>query len=364
MAERSSQGSVHHRKPLTVLTVNTDGGIGERNWELTLQNNGFDDDDGDHLQGGDVYEILGKGQAWKGFRWRTRKYLARLKQLRAQYGPLHIVLTTDCLDVLFIRSQQDLLRAFHATKADVVISADHIQMVGCFSNSTSRGMAASILKKRLGDSEENLWVNAGLIMGYVDGMIRVYTRMLPYEDDQEGLQMAYLADPSLGMLDCRNQLFGTLESMQHFTRGFALSRLGSKQPKSTIACLDLEHASGLVQHRTTLSFPCVLHFPCKRALVYNEFLEAWKESQQQRMRRQGYGHAVWMHDLQPLLARSLSGWCLPLYIKSTVSAHKREVSIVLVLTAAFVLGLLLRRCIVRARNVNFGVDRLLPSIQQ
>jgi hypothetical protein len=349
------------RKPLTVLTVNTDGGIGERNWELTLQNHGFGDT---------VYEILGKGQAWKGFDWRSRKYLARLKQLRAQYGPRHIVLTTDCLDVLFIRSQQDLLRTFHAIKANVVISADHMQMVGDFSNSTSRSMAANILKKRLGASEENLWVNAGLIMGYVDGMIRLYTSMLPYEDDQEGLQMAYLADPSLGMLDCRQQLFGTLESLQHLTRGF-FGLDASKKSNSTIACLDLEHASGFVQHRTTRTFPCVLHFPCKRALVYNEFLEAWKESQQQstqRMQRQGYGHAVWMHDLQPLTARPLSGWCLPLYIKSAVGAHKREVSIVLVLAAAFVLALLLRKCIVRARqsplsSMSSLSSSLGPSIQ-
>jgi hypothetical protein len=309
---------------LTVLSVNTDDCIALQNWKLSLHSNGFQ-----HVT------ILGMGQAWKGFDWRSKMYLRHLQHLRQKWGPNHIVLTADSTDVIFVQNQDVLLHRFKQFNKRVVISADATQFVGQFANATSRQMARNIIMKRL-DASANakvstspyIWINAGLCMGYVDDMMRLYGRITNYKDDQEGVQMEWLSDPTLCYLDTHQQLFGTVCGLEYL----------GQAPKSGMLKQISLTMSNQWKQTITGTCPCIMHFPGKITSPYNAFIMDWQTALLSQ-------HATaWQHKLECIPSRNLGGFAFLKGAASTcIRAHRKEISTTgTVLLIAFVLMSMVR----------------------
>jgi len=327
---------------MTVVTVNTDESIALDNWKLSLTNNGYSE-----------YAILGLGQKWRGFKWRSKMYLKYLRKLKQQYGGNHIVMTCDSTDVLFLQPMNDLVHKFKVLEQTVVVSADDTQLVGQFANGLTRELAAQIIEKRLGERSSSssktnkqgirtcpryMWVNAGLCIGYVDYVIALYERLKSYEDDQEGLQIEWLADPDLCFIDYHQHLFANLSGMRHIV---------TMNRDDLVNDLVFDHEHNRYKHRVTKTWPSVVHFPGKITTTYNNFVKRWHRD----TRDLDSAEFCWQEDLRIVSNRGLGGfWSISFYAKTLVKAHRREIKVGISVMAAVVISFVIWKILKHRRN--------------
>jgi hypothetical protein len=308
--------------PLVVLTLNTNQSMALDNWKLSLTQQGYG-----HVK------ILGLGKKWKGFVWKTEMYIKFLHRLHAQYGDDLIVMTCDSTDVMFLRSQGALLHTFRTMHQNIVVSADHTQLVGAFGNRTVRDITKKIIEKRLSAADATgsltpyIWINSGLCMGYVKHMIALYEKIRLYEDDQEGVQMEWLADPTLCWVDNHQHLFATVSGMKH------IGKLNSCKDSNLV----LDPSSHTHIHTITRTHPCVIHFPGKITSTYNQFIQEW-----QQYMRDTHLTPTWHEGLQTVPSRHLGGlWAWKFYASTFLKAHKRETNIGATVMVTVIVAMLL-----------------------
>jgi len=300
---------------LTVLTVATNACVALDNWKLSLAANGY----------GNV-KIVGLSQKWRGFDWRSRMYLKHLKLLAQKYGDRHIVMTSDSTDVIFMQSQSMLLDKFKSFKQDVVISGESSQNVGQFYNATSRDMAQKVVEKRFNPGTVHIWINAGLCIGYVSSMIRLYERIQQYDDDQEGIQMEWMSDPTLCHVDSGQILFTAVNGIHY---------LGKKETSGMLK--EIEFAGNDWRQVITNAYPCVMHFPGKVTSTYNVYVNDW----QMHLKKSS---DAWQHKLQEIPSRNMGGlWQWKFTAKTILKAYSREVKSYVVFVVAMIVLLVLHK---------------------
>src|SRR3989304_7904464 len=79
-----------------VYAVNTNPGPLLENWKNSLKRLGYN------------YEVLGEGEEWGGWTWRTKKYIEKLANEREE----KIFVLTDANDVFFIGDPHELMMNF------------------------------------------------------------------------------------------------------------------------------------------------------------------------------------------------------------------------------------------------------------
>src|ERR1019366_9035955 len=150
------------------------------------------------------YLILGRGEKWGGWKWRTAKYLNILANCTER-----IVVLSDATDVMFVEPPSELVRKFRKMKVPIVMGGERGLCTGKFKYDLSaRKEMVNIYKKR--DSFAYRFPNAGLIIGYTTPLLRLLSMNTEAVDDQAGFVSLHRDTPSLFKIDSETKLFANI----------------------------------------------------------------------------------------------------------------------------------------------------------
>lgn len=185
--------------PLLVIGLATDDNVYTQNWTKSL----------DHYN--IKYKLLGLGETFKGWLWRSKKYYNVLSQT----NPNQIIVITDVYDVLFQSNADIILKTFHEIRDNtrVVFCVESGNWTVCTSlidiiypfRTDSKQQSPDSLRKRSFTSSDRLRksqdnpskfpiqyreryksINCGMIFGYADRLADIYKWIIDrgYDDDQ------------------------------------------------------------------------------------------------------------------------------------------------------------------------------------
>src|ERR1019366_4975341 len=89
---------IERPRDIKVITLSTDRGAALENWIYGATKLGYD------------ITILGLGEKWGGWPWRTKKYLEAVKALPSR----SLILIVDGNDILFVRGPNSLYEAYNS----------------------------------------------------------------------------------------------------------------------------------------------------------------------------------------------------------------------------------------------------------
>jgi len=126
------------------------------------------------------YIVLGWGEVWSGWKWRSKMYLEFL----SGQDPQHIFVLMDSFDTLAAQSPEVLLRTFISFEKKLVFGAEWY----CGSKSNC-GMIPDFWKRKKTSCPRNKHINAGFVVGYSENLIEAYTAVFNSVllDDQKAL---------------------------------------------------------------------------------------------------------------------------------------------------------------------------------
>lgn len=151
---------------LTIITVATD----EEGYLPVLRK---------QLEDRDIpFEIIGLGEKWGGWKWRTDQIIDYLKN---NHNKDDIVMIVDGYDILIPGTKQDIMTKYKKFKTDVVFGVEP-----CDSQNISKAIQKvylSALKKFFGSGK--YIKNGGSFMGRTESIIKIYERIKKYYDEQD-----------------------------------------------------------------------------------------------------------------------------------------------------------------------------------
>jgi len=219
------------------------------------------------------YEILGLGERWGGWKWRTKKYLNALEQLR----PEALVLLSDCTDVLFVEPPEELERRFKALKVPIAIGGERGLSTGKYRYDLPERRRVRDRYRERKPMSSYRFPNAGLIIGYVAPLLRLLYMNRDAEDDQAGLVELYDMQPNIFYIDTDMRLFGNLvQRAPFFDDDLEVYERAKWRVEWT---LDIPHQSNTIRecrryarlvNNETNGAPCILHFAGGNWESYNE----------------------------------------------------------------------------------------------
>jgi hypothetical protein len=262
-------------RSIKVITLSTDESDALANWRYGARKLGYD------------VTVLGVGEKWGGWAWRTSKYIEAVEKLpRGTF-----VLIIDGNDILFVRGPASLLRAFRSIDRPLVFGGEATCCVGKFAATQmngERGRAMATINSR---EPLNRWKfpNAGCIMGRRDTVLAALMAVKDEPDDQAGHLGRYLDDPNCLSLDWKHAIVGNVnrpspmycvdcsaiaDNMNAFELQF-WERVTVKdliaEGRETADALKDTVGPVLYRNKETGGLPCVLHFPGGNMQAYNTF---------------------------------------------------------------------------------------------
>jgi hypothetical protein len=118
-------------------------------------------------------DIIGFGQKWGGWDWRTNKIINYLQKCKMS----DIVMLIDGFDVLVISTPEEIIEKFKKMSCNVLFSCSHISRGQPDNDSfTYKNIAFPSIKKYF-KSEHDFILNAGTIMGYSKHLLQLYLQI-------------------------------------------------------------------------------------------------------------------------------------------------------------------------------------------
>jgi len=126
---------------------------------------------------GYTIDILGFGQAWKGFAWRFDLILEKLQKLEDKD---ELILISDAFDVVFINSPDVFEERFKNLNSDIVFTCDPV------SDKWRCRCIANYYRKRLFFHKDNkLVLNGGTYAGRASDLIKMIKSIPHYNDNDD-----------------------------------------------------------------------------------------------------------------------------------------------------------------------------------
>lgn len=237
---------------LTVLSVCTNGSNpGLLNFKISLERLGYN------------YNILGLGQKWGGWSWRTKLYLSTLEKMEEQ-----IVVLSDGTDVLFVEEATLLLERFKTMKTPIVIGAERGLTTGKYKYDLAARKAMRTSYREREPNRSYRFPNGGLIIGYRTSLMHLLYANKDSEDDQAGLVELYDKDQRWFTLDTECQLFGNLvQRASFFDEDLEISE---ENWWKVVWDLSKDTRRFNLINIETGKKPCVLHFAGGNWSMYNK----------------------------------------------------------------------------------------------
>lgn len=118
-------------------------------------------------------DIIGFGQKWKGWAWRTEQIIEYLKKCHI----LDIVMLIDGFDVLVLASPDEIIQKFRKMNCNVLFSCSHMSRGQPDNNSFTYSNISFPSVKKYFQSNKNYILNAGTIMGYSKHLLQLYFQL-------------------------------------------------------------------------------------------------------------------------------------------------------------------------------------------
>lgn len=198
---------------LNVLGLATDNQWQVSNWVNSCKSNNC------------IPNIVGMGEQFKGWKWRTEKYLEFLDSRKND----EIILIMDVYDTLVVKDAKIILKKFKMMNSNVVISveecfvftAEHLKNIGRpITYEEYKSMNKTFSKYN------HISINAGLMMGYCKSLKKLLRENLIFmneilDDDQTGIWNMFLdylqrkRHDIVFKLDFKQKLFTTVSDVSN-----------------------------------------------------------------------------------------------------------------------------------------------------
>ena len=246
---------------LHVITLSTDSKGPVENWEYTAKKHGYN------------YTILGRGEKWGGWPWRTSQYIEAVRRLEDDA----IVMLCDGNDLFFVREPDVLMNAYRSYDTDLLFGGEPTCCTGKFGATSglvglyNRDIAIRKINDR---NPPTRWCfpNAGCILGSKKRVLAALEDVRNEKDDQAGYLAKYLENPSYLTIDYHSRMVGNINA---FASLYCVDcgLLDDRQKYESqfwrpVNNLNLSDHT-LYENMHTGELPAVLHFPGKNTLMYN-----------------------------------------------------------------------------------------------
>lgn len=227
---------------ILALTVNTQYSNNLEIWKRSAERYGYN------------YKILGLGEKWRGWKWRTKKYIEALKF----YNKIEIFILCDSDDLYFTGPRSEFLEKFLDFNSEIVIGTEEF----CCTGNASRGEKKETTRKlyeileRKNINTNSFSINGGCLCGYREDLLKLLNKNKDAEDDQYGYISLYIKDQNLFTPDYYQKLLGT-----HLNRNIIEKPID-----------DWEIRKGRIYNKITKTYPLVMHFPGGRFNNYKRYL--------------------------------------------------------------------------------------------
>lgn len=206
------------------------------------------------------YEIIGLGEAWSGWKWRTEQYI---KHLEGEQDGLYIL--CDANDVLAVRPPEYMISQFHkyGDNTYVLIGAEQ----GCWNDYLKKHPLhrPRILREYSIYSDRYRYPNGGFIIGYRNSLLHVLKCNRDAEDDQMGYTELKLNYPGLFDVDTQTCCVGNIVASIPLFDG-RIEEIN----EITLWNIKTNVAEVVAHNMVTNNSPAFLHFPGGNIDDYNE----------------------------------------------------------------------------------------------
>lgn len=231
---------------ILAITVGTDETDNLKAWKGTAESLGY------------PYAVLGTGEKFQGWKWRTRKYLDYLKTLK---GSVDIVLLLDGNDVFFTGPVEEFVEKFQRMNSPLVIGAESACCSGKWNNGEIHNFAKEYCKKMANIDLPYIYPNGGGVFGFYDNVLELLDLNKDEEDDQAGYLQQIILNPGMIKLDYTQAIIGN----HSYT-----------QTSQTDEIWEFSPETGRFRNRLTKEHPVIMHFPGSNNTKfsdYNNFLQ-------------------------------------------------------------------------------------------
>ena len=269
---------------IKILSVCTDESPLLENWKMSLDIQGYD------------FNVLGIGEKWGGWPWRTRQYIKALSEHPIE----QLFVLTDATDLFFIAPPNELLMSFKTYRADVVVGAEHQCCTGWPRWNGSIKEQIVVHAKNRNPHTRYIVPNGGFIMGWRTPLLNALCANLQEEDDQHGYLVNWLEHPNVFKLDIYARLVANIVDDLPFN---------NNEDDERIETDFFEIINGRVTSTDTKSWPVALHFAGANSEAYNAFGKAIYGLNFSEMKQKHYGiketlKKSWTHDMKQSLIPS------------------------------------------------------------
>lgn len=185
-----------------------------------------------------------------------------------------VVILVDANDLVFVKSPQHIMEAFHQYRSPVVIGAEN----GCCSGGyypKHLMNRKNVMEKMFSLQPDNMlrYPNGGCVMGYTRALIDLLYANLNIKDDQNGYLELRYRDPAWYALDKNTTIVATIKHSSLFDPTNEKECSGVELWDTDIAAVPNRDYPWKVKvvSRITNNSPCIVHFAGNNWDKYNKF---------------------------------------------------------------------------------------------
>ena len=246
---------------MKTVTVATDCIQALENWEYSVKENKHD------------YKILGIGQKWRGWSWRSMLLSDYFSELKSDT----LICITDAYDALILDTPDKFIDLYNKTGSELIIGVEHI------SDESENYILESIgLKKppsSAGEVVPGYYINGGGILGKAGVLSKAYKFIANYNDDQIGWKKFLEKNKDITVhydVKC-NFILNLVPIPQHANTTFKIGLEFLKYSlKPSLVYDKIEISGGKIYHIKNKSYPLIIHLPgCNydKNARYNEIIK-------------------------------------------------------------------------------------------
>lgn len=208
--------------------------------------------------------IIGAGEKWEGWSYRTNKYLQAV--MKPQIKEDDVIVLCDCTDLFFVGEAETLLNKFIESGHKLIIGAEPACCTGENDLTQNKPRVRETLKQVNPDSRYR-FPNGGCVIGYKPKILELLRNNLRETDDQVGYQKSYMAKGEEAFhLDSKQEFVGNVPNMNHPDMRSNDDEIKDEIEYWTFKNKQVTHING--------STPLIMHFSGKNWAHYNT-ISSW-----------------------------------------------------------------------------------------
>lgn len=227
---------------ILALTVNTRSSPNLEIWKKSAERYGYN------------YEVLGLGEKWGGWKWRTKKYIEAINI----YKNFDIFILCDSDDLYFTGPCSEFLEKFIEMKSSIVIGVESNCCSVHLPSDEKKEVINTLFEIQNSKNIDSKYYtpNGGCIFGYQEAILDLLYKISDYDDDQYGYTLEYIKDNNIMKLDYYQNIVGN--HLQLIFRDIIYDwEIGDNNRPYNV---------------TTGTYPVIMHFPVKNYDNYQTFL--------------------------------------------------------------------------------------------